>query len=170
MKEYYLVHYSFFVSKSYYLTNIFVYFIGYINFNLIFFLQIVLRHSEHPPIMKDPSWTRAAPFKETAFARTPSESIANNYTPSASNLKMKNLSKMQNPVRPLSRTPTQSPAHCILLIVVNGNAGAEFLCCFSHALSSFLLHRALVKSVPHQDTSLVSIPSTDICCFNTCLG
>lgn len=69
--------------------------------------QIVLRHSEHPPIMKDPSWTQAAPFKETAYARTPSESIANNYTPSASSLKMKNLAKLQNAVRPPTRAPTQ---------------------------------------------------------------
>ena len=73
--------------------------------------QIVLRHSEHPPIMKDPSWTQAAPFKETAYARTPSESIANNYTPSASSLKMKNLAKLQNAVRPPTRAPTQQ---CIL--------------------------------------------------------
>lgn len=61
--------------------------------------------------MKDPSWTQAAPFKETAYARTPSESIANNYTPSASSLKMKNLAKLQNAVRPPTRAPTQQ---CIL--------------------------------------------------------
>lgn len=61
--------------------------------------------------MKDPSWTQAAPFKETAYARTPSESIANNYTPSASKLKMKNLAKLQNAVRPPTRAPTQ---YCIL--------------------------------------------------------
>ena len=72
----------------------------------------MLRHSEHPPIMKDPSWTRAAPFKETAHARTPSESIANNYTPSANSLKIRNLAKLQTPVRPPSRTPTQQA--CIL--------------------------------------------------------
>ena len=45
--------------------------------------------------MKDPSWTRAAPFKETSFYRTPSESIANNFTPTASDLKIKNLAKIQ---------------------------------------------------------------------------
>ena len=72
----------------------------------------MLRHSEHPPIMKDPSWTRAAPFKETAHARTPSESIANNYTPSANSLKIRNLAKLQTPVRPPSRTLTQQA--CIL--------------------------------------------------------
>ncbi|XP_048576009.1 dynein axonemal heavy chain 3 isoform X2 [Nematostella vectensis] len=64
--------------------------------------QIVLRHSEHPPIMKDPSWTRAAPFKETSFARTPSESIANNYSPAASNLRLRSLP------RPATRQVTSS--------------------------------------------------------------
>ncbi|XP_052264555.1 dynein axonemal heavy chain 3-like isoform X1 [Dreissena polymorpha] len=57
--------------------------------------KIVLRNSEHPPIMKGTSWTLAAPFKEQKFHRTPSESIANNYTPSASDLKMKDLPKLQ---------------------------------------------------------------------------
>lgn len=84
-----------------------------------FFSQIVLRHSEHPPIMKDPSWTRAAPFKETAHARTPSESIANNYTPSANSLKIRNLAKLQTPVRPPSRIPTQQA--CILSLINTGN-------------------------------------------------
>ena len=72
----------------------------------------MLRHSEHPPIMKDPSWTRAAPFKETAHARTPSESIGNNYTPTASSLKIRNLAKVQPPVRPPLRIPAQQG--CIL--------------------------------------------------------
>ena len=79
----------------------------------------MLRHSEHPPIMKDPSWTRAAPFKETAHARTPSESIANNYTPSANSLKIRNLAKLQTPVRPPSRVPTQQA--CILALINIGN-------------------------------------------------
>ncbi|XP_063446016.1 dynein axonemal heavy chain 3-like isoform X5 [Mytilus trossulus] len=57
--------------------------------------KIVLRNSEHPPIMKGTSWTLAAPFKEERYHRTPSESIANNYTPSACDLKMKDLPKLQ---------------------------------------------------------------------------
>lgn len=44
--------------------------------------------------MKGTSWTLAAPFKEEKFHRTPSESIANNYTPSASDLKLKDLPKL----------------------------------------------------------------------------
>ena len=51
----------------------------------------MLKNLDNPPIMKRMSWTRAAPFKEERFHRTPSESIANNYTPSASNLKIRNL-------------------------------------------------------------------------------
>lgn len=76
----------------------------------------MLRHSEHPPIMKDPSWTRAAPFKETAYARTPSESIANNFTPTASGLKIRNLGKIQTPVRPPTRAPAQQA--CILKNII----------------------------------------------------
>eukprot|EP00794_Sanderia_malayensis_P008808 gene8808-9750_t len=57
--------------------------------------RIVMKHSEHPPIMRPSSWTHAVPFKETAHHRTPSESIANNYTPSASNLKIRNLCRMR---------------------------------------------------------------------------
>ena len=45
--------------------------------------------------MKSTSWTLAAPFKEQKYDRTPSESIANVYTPSASDLKMKELAKLQ---------------------------------------------------------------------------
>ncbi|KAK0049220.1 dynein heavy chain 3 axonemal-like isoform X1 [Biomphalaria pfeifferi] len=56
--------------------------------------KIVLRNSEHPPLMKGTSWTLAAPFKEQKFDRTPSESIANVYTPSASSLKLKDLPKL----------------------------------------------------------------------------
>uniref|UniRef100_X1ZK09 Uncharacterized protein n=2 Tax=Capitella teleta TaxID=283909 RepID=X1ZK09_CAPTE len=55
--------------------------------------QVVLRHSEHPPIMKSTSWTKAAPYKEQKHHRSPSESIANNYTPTASDLKLKDIPK-----------------------------------------------------------------------------
>ena len=65
------------------------------NFIVTFDVQIVLRHSEHPPIMKGTSWTLAAPFKEQKYHRTPSESIANNYTPTASDLKLKELPKLK---------------------------------------------------------------------------
>jgi dynein heavy chain len=53
--------------------------------------KLVLDNLENPPILKGASWTKAAPFKEEKYARTPSESIANNYTPSASNIKLRAL-------------------------------------------------------------------------------
>jgi dynein heavy chain len=61
--------------------------------------------------MKDMSWTQAAPYKETMYHRTPSESIANNYTPTANEMKMKNLLKIQQS-RPHTRATSQP---CILL-------------------------------------------------------
>ncbi|MGH0140104.1 UNVERIFIED_CONTAM: hypothetical protein FKN15_000554, partial [Acipenser sinensis] len=54
---------------------------------------IVLRNSHLPPILQSTSWTLAVPFKEQRHHRSPSESIGNNYTPSASNLKIKDLQK-----------------------------------------------------------------------------
>lgn len=53
--------------------------------------QLVLDNLENPPILKRASWTRAAPFKEERHARSPSESIANNFTPTAANLKLRAL-------------------------------------------------------------------------------
>lgn len=43
--------------------------------------------------MQSKSWNIAVPFKEQRFYHTPSESIANNYTPSASHLKIRRLPK-----------------------------------------------------------------------------
>ena len=43
--------------------------------------------------MKTSSRTKAAPFKETPFHRTACESIANNYSPTAQNLKIGSLIK-----------------------------------------------------------------------------
>lgn len=58
--------------------------------------QIITKHGKFPPIMKPSSWTKAAPFKETPYHRTPSESIANNFTPSAQDLKIGSLSKYKS--------------------------------------------------------------------------
>ncbi|XP_064624417.1 dynein axonemal heavy chain 3-like [Lineus longissimus] len=75
--------------------------------------QIVLRHSEHPPIMKGTSWTQASPFKEERFHRSPSESIANNYTPTASDLKIRELPKIMKRPAASPRTPrgNNRPSH-----------------------------------------------------------
>jgi dynein heavy chain len=58
--------------------------------------KMVLKHSEYPPIMKHQSWTLASPYKEEKHHRAPSESIANNYTPTVSDLKLKDLSKRKS--------------------------------------------------------------------------
>lgn len=64
-----------------------------------YLLQLVLKNFENPPIMKPSSWTRAAPFKEERHHRTPSESIANNFTPTANNLKLRSLRKRPSPCK-----------------------------------------------------------------------
>ena len=76
-----------------------------INLFYHYLKQIVLKNSAHPPIMKGTSWTQAAPFKEEKFCRTPSESIGNNYTPEARDLKIKELYKRKAPpfIRGMSR-------------------------------------------------------------------
>ncbi|XP_033631251.1 dynein heavy chain 3, axonemal-like [Asterias rubens] len=79
--------------------------------------QIVLKHSEHPPIMQGMSWTLAAPFKEQKYSRTPSESIANNYTPSANKLNIRSLPRSNlarsitqpSMARKRSHSPQRSP-------------------------------------------------------------
>ncbi len=44
-----------------------------------------------PPLLKDISWTKASPFKEAQHYRSVSDSIANNYTPTASRLNIKSF-------------------------------------------------------------------------------
>ncbi|XP_065898705.1 dynein axonemal heavy chain 3-like isoform X2 [Dysidea avara] len=66
--------------------------------------QVFLKSSQYPPLLKAGSWTRAAPYKEERHHRSPSESIANNYTPTSNDLKIKNLRK-----RTKSLTATSLP-------------------------------------------------------------
>ncbi|KAG8433111.1 hypothetical protein GDO86_017410 [Hymenochirus boettgeri] len=49
--------------------------------------------------MQSKSWTLAAPFKEQRFHRTPSNSIGNNYSPAARDLKLTELFKKLNSPR-----------------------------------------------------------------------
>ena len=58
--------------------------------------QIITKHGRFPPLMKPSSWTKAAPFKETPYHRTPSESIANNFTPTAQDLKIAELGRFKS--------------------------------------------------------------------------
>ncbi|XP_021267492.1 dynein heavy chain 3, axonemal isoform X1 [Numida meleagris] len=53
--------------------------------------ELVLKSRCYPRLMQEASWTLAAPFKEQSYHRSPSDSIANNYTPTAQDLKLKNL-------------------------------------------------------------------------------
>jgi hypothetical protein len=53
--------------------------------------KLVVNNSKHPPLMQSKSWNLAVPFREQRYSHTPSESIANNYTPSANELKLKTL-------------------------------------------------------------------------------
>ncbi|XP_066239555.1 dynein axonemal heavy chain 3 [Saccopteryx leptura] len=60
--------------------------------------KTVLVHSAYPPLMQRTSWTLAAPFKEQHHHRGPSDSIANNYSVTAQDLKLKDLWKVCQPV------------------------------------------------------------------------
>lgn len=53
--------------------------------------KLVQTNSQHPPLMQTKSWNLAVPFREQRYSHTPSESIANNYSPNAIDLKIKNL-------------------------------------------------------------------------------
>lgn len=57
-----------------------------------------MSHSFYPPLMQRTSWTLAAPFKEQHHYRGPSDSIANNYSLMAQDLKLKDLLKVYQPV------------------------------------------------------------------------
>jgi hypothetical protein len=58
--------------------------------------KLVVNNSQHPPLMQSKSWNLAVPFREQRFSHTPSESIANNYTPTANDLKIKTLNRLIN--------------------------------------------------------------------------
>ncbi|KAM4632527.1 dynein axonemal heavy chain 3 [Discoglossus pictus] len=62
--------------------------------------RLVLKHSHYPPLMQSTSWTLAAPFKEQRFHRNLSNSIANNYSPRARDLKLNELPKKMTTPRP----------------------------------------------------------------------
>ncbi|XP_066465573.1 dynein axonemal heavy chain 3 [Tiliqua scincoides] len=61
--------------------------------------QWIQRSSHYPTLMQRASWTLAAPFKEQRYFRSPSDSIANNYTLTARDLKIKDLQKAFSPAR-----------------------------------------------------------------------
>ncbi|XP_010216373.1 PREDICTED: dynein heavy chain 3, axonemal [Tinamus guttatus] len=58
--------------------------------------QLVIKNSYYPPLMQRVSWTLAVPLKEQPYFRSPSDSIANNYSLTARDLKMKNVHKVES--------------------------------------------------------------------------
>ncbi|NXA07095.1 DYH3 protein, partial [Sapayoa aenigma] len=58
--------------------------------------QLLHKNSSYPPLMQQASWTLASPFKEQYNFRNMSDSIANNYTPTARDLKLKNMHKIKS--------------------------------------------------------------------------
>lgn len=60
--------------------------------------QIVVKNGTHPPIMDDMSWTLASPFKEQKHSVKPSDSIGNNFTPSAQRLKLPRLVRSKSKI------------------------------------------------------------------------
>ncbi|NWJ00116.1 DYH3 protein, partial [Crypturellus undulatus] len=57
--------------------------------------QLVIKNSYYPPLMQRVSWTLAVPLKEQPYFRNPSDSIANNYSLTARDLKLKNVHKVE---------------------------------------------------------------------------
>ena len=61
-----------------------------------------------PPLLKEVSWTKAAPFKESKYYRSTADSIGNNYSPSAAFLNVKSLVKSNtSPVKDIKGTEKQ---------------------------------------------------------------
>ncbi|XP_040611383.1 dynein heavy chain 3, axonemal [Mesocricetus auratus] len=60
--------------------------------------ETVMSHSFYPPLMQRTSWTLAVPFKEQDCHRGPSDSIGNNYSLKARDMKLKDLLKVYQPV------------------------------------------------------------------------
>ncbi|XP_070617336.1 dynein axonemal heavy chain 3 isoform X3 [Erythrolamprus reginae] len=75
--------------------------------------QMVQESSHYPTLMQRASWMLAVPLKEQCHFRTPSNSIANNYTLTARDLKMKDLQKLASPLR-IRKTsaPCKQKAEC----------------------------------------------------------
>lgn len=64
---------------------------------------LVVSKNQYPQLMQAKSWNLAVPFVEQRFSHTPSESIANNFTPTANKLKIRHLSNIRTgppPVKP----------------------------------------------------------------------
>lgn len=84
----------------------------YVSFTL-FPSQTVMSHSFYPPLMQRTSWTLAVPFKEQDHHRGPSDSIGNNYSLTARDMKLKDLLKVYQPATinvPRNKTSQRLPS------------------------------------------------------------
>ena len=70
--------------------------------------RTVLQNSRHPPLMQYKTWNLAVPYREQRFAHTPSESIANHFTPTAAELKLK-LMPATKKFEPSSKSSASAP-------------------------------------------------------------
>ena len=51
-------------------------------------METIRKHNEYPPLMQSSdAWLRLAPYKEQLHCRTPSDAIANNFSPKAADLR-----------------------------------------------------------------------------------
>ena len=66
--------------------------------------QLIQRQNNYPPILKNQSWTRSAPYKEQREHRTSVESIANNYTHPSSDLKIRTITSQSYTSTQAART------------------------------------------------------------------
>ncbi|GAB1599971.1 hypothetical protein Ahia01_000274600, partial [Argonauta hians] len=73
--------------------------------------QTVIKNGIHPPIMDDVSWTLASPFKEQKHSHTPSDSIANNYSPTAQQLKLPKLINLRPKITKVVPTKRLKTTH-----------------------------------------------------------
>ncbi|NXK27218.1 DYH3 protein, partial [Arenaria interpres] len=72
--------------------------------------QVFLKKNCYPPLMQQASWTLAAPFKEQRYYRSPSDSIANNYTLTARDLKLKNVHTLTSSSMPGTSLGSAKPS------------------------------------------------------------
>ncbi|XP_031243962.1 dynein heavy chain 3, axonemal [Mastomys coucha] len=75
--------------------------------------KTVMSHSFYPPLMQRTSWTLAVPFKEQDHHRGPSDSIGNNYSLTARDMKLKDLLKVYQPATinvPRNKTSQRLPS------------------------------------------------------------
>ncbi|KAI6653735.1 Dynein heavy chain 3, axonemal-like [Oopsacas minuta] len=95
--------------------------------------QLIKRQNNYPPILRINSWTRSAPYKEQCEHRSPVESIANNYTPPSSNLKIRTITSSAHitpntqTVRPGCLLPTALPGFHEKQMSISAKSAAKSL-------------------------------------------